>query len=89
MTSKLSRRAFCATATMSAMAAGLAGGAEQKIAGFDQTSRETIQRIPWQRKSDRKIRVGLVGYGVCRFSAEFEFQNHPNVEVVAVSDLFP
>lgn len=39
--------------------------------------------------SDRKLRVGLVGYGACEFSAQFGFQNHPNVEVVAVSDLFP
>jgi len=31
----------------------------------------------------------LVGYGLCKFSAAFEFQNHPNVEVVAVSDLIP
>jgi predicted dehydrogenase len=33
--------------------------------------------------------VGLVGYGVCKFAAAFSFQDHPNVEVVAVSDLFP
>jgi predicted dehydrogenase len=39
--------------------------------------------------SDRKLRVGIVGYGVCKFGAEFGFQNHPNVEVVAVSDLIP
>jgi predicted dehydrogenase len=39
--------------------------------------------------SDRKIRVGLVGYGVCKFAAAFGFQDHPNVEVVAVSDLIP
>ena len=39
--------------------------------------------------SDRKIRVGIVGYGTCRFGAAFSFQDHPNVEVVAVSDLFP
>jgi predicted dehydrogenase len=39
--------------------------------------------------SDRKIRVGLVGYGFCKFSAAFGFQDHPNVEVVAVSDLIP
>jgi predicted dehydrogenase len=44
---------------------------------------------PWQPVSDRKIRVGIVGYGVCRFGAAFGFQNHPNVDVVAVSDLFP
>ena len=39
--------------------------------------------------SDRKIRFGIVGYGVCRFGAAFGFQDHPNVEVVAVSDLIP
>ncbi len=39
--------------------------------------------------SDRKLRVGIVGYGVCRFGAAFGFQDHPNVDVVAVSDLIP
>ena len=43
----------------------------------------------WKPVSDRKIRVGLVGYGFCQFAAAFGFQDHPNVEVVAVSDLFP
>lgn len=43
----------------------------------------------WTPVSDRKLRVGLVGYGVCKFSAAFGFQNHPNVEVIAVSDLIP
>lgn len=44
---------------------------------------------PWKPVSDRRIRVGIVGYGVCQFGAQFGFQNHPNVEIVAVSDLFP
>ena len=43
----------------------------------------------WKSVSDRKVRVGIVGYGYCRFGAQFGFQNHPNVEVVAVSDLIP
>ncbi|MFQ6134120.1 MAG: Gfo/Idh/MocA family protein [Armatimonadota bacterium] len=43
----------------------------------------------WQPISDRKLRVGIVGYGVCRFGAAFGFQDHPNVEIVAVSDLIP
>ncbi|HBE41063.1 MAG TPA: gfo/Idh/MocA family oxidoreductase [Bacteroidales bacterium] len=43
----------------------------------------------WVPVSNRKIRVGLVGYGASKFAAAFGFQNHPNVEVVAVSDLFP
>ena len=33
--------------------------------------------------------MGIVGYGFCKFGAAFGFQDHPNVEVVAVSDLFP
>ena len=43
----------------------------------------------WEPASDRKIRFGIVGYGVCRFGAAFGFQDHPNVEIVAVSDLIP
>src|SRR5262245_36492702 len=46
-------------------------------------------RKVWQPVSDRKIRVGIVGYGVCQFGAAFGFQDHPNVTVTAVSDLFP
>lgn len=43
----------------------------------------------WEPVSERKVRVGIVGYGVCQFGAAFGFQDHPNVEVVAVSDLIP
>jgi predicted dehydrogenase len=50
---------------------------------------ETGARKEWQPVSDRKVRMGIVGYGVCRFGAQFGFQDHPNVEIVAVSDLIP
>jgi len=43
----------------------------------------------WRPYSDRKLRVGIAGYGLCQFGAAFGFQNHPNVEVVAVTDLIP
>ena len=43
----------------------------------------------WVPVSKRKVRVGIVGYGVCRFGAAFGFQDHPNVEIVAVSYLVP
>ncbi|MEK6247784.1 MAG: hypothetical protein N2C12_06360, partial [Planctomycetales bacterium] len=43
----------------------------------------------WQPVSDRKIRVGIAGYGLCKFGAAFFYQNHPNVEVVAATDLDP
>src|SRR5690606_15189211 len=38
---------------------------------------------------DRRLRVGIVGHGVCQFGAAFSFQDHPNVEITAVSDLIP
>ena len=59
------------------------------IQGLENVSENPDPSKPWVPVSDRKIRVGLVGYGVCKFSAAFGFQNHPNVEVVAVSDLIP
>jgi predicted dehydrogenase len=92
MQNKIPRRLFLGT-TAAAMATPFpllsdAHGAEA-IPGFDQTKTDYDKTKAWKPFSDRRIRVGLVGYGVCKFSAEFEFQNHPNVEVVAVSDLFP
>ena len=59
------------------------------IQGFEQDSLKQQGSKPWVAISDRKVRVGIVGYGLCQFGAAFEFQNHPNVEIVAVSDLLP
>jgi predicted dehydrogenase len=59
------------------------------IQGFEQAPTDPNASKDWKPVSDRKIRVGLVGYGVCQFAAAFGFQAHPNVEVVAVSDLIP
>lgn len=87
-----SRRSFLQAAGIGAATLGLAGssvGQEKKIQGFDDTPDEPKPSKVWTPISDRKIRVGIVGYGVCRFGASFSFQDHPNVEVVAVSDLFP
>jgi len=62
---------------------------KQVIQGFDETSGDTDLSKGWVPFSDRKIRFGIVGYGVCKFGSAFGLQDHPNVEVVAVSDLFP
>ena len=60
------------------------------IAGFDDTGKPSSQPSGvWQPYSDRKIRVGIAGNGLCSFGSAFFFQNHPNVEVVAVTDLIP
>lgn len=63
-------------------------GVAPEIQGFER-SQEPDPSEGWVPFSNRKVRIGLVGYGVCKFAADFGFQNHPNVEVVAVSDLFP
>jgi predicted dehydrogenase len=62
---------------------------QNTIPGFEETPVDSSVSKGWQPVSERKVRVGIVGYGVCRFGAKFSFQDHPNVDVVAVSDLFP
>jgi predicted dehydrogenase len=88
----LTRRSFLRGLGQGAVALGLnrTESAEQKpIQGFERPPEEPNVSLGWQPVSDRKIRVGIVGYGFSKFGAEFGFQNHPNVEVVAVSDLIP
>jgi predicted dehydrogenase len=81
----LPRRDFLGSLGFGGVAIALAGSRAAGVKGAD--LREN--RKAWQPFTDRKVRVGIVGYGVCRFGADFGFQDHPNVEVVAVSDLFP
>lgn len=59
------------------------------IPGFEKVAIDPNASAGWVPFSDKKIKVGLIGYGICQFAAAFGFQDHPNVEVVAVSDLFP
>ena len=98
MTDRESRRFFlqaAGLASLGALAAGdLARAAEPakldpKIFGDSGAPNCRASQGVWKPVSDRKIRVGIVGYGVCKFGALFGFQDHPNVTVAAVSDLFP
>jgi predicted dehydrogenase len=87
-----SRRSFLQTAGLGAVGLGLGhgvSGQEKPIQGFEKAAADANAARDWKPISDRKIRVGIVGYGLCKFGAEFGFQDHPNVEVVAVSDLIP
>ena len=59
------------------------------IQGFEPASTDKAAAKNWQPVSERKIRVGIAGYGVCGFGAAFHFQDHPNVSVAAVADLDP
>lgn len=88
----LTRRQLLQSLSLGAAAIGwsasAAGAPAPKIQGFEDEVDQDASK-GWVPFSDRKIRVGLVGYGASHFSAAFGFQNHPNVEVVAVSDLIP
>ena len=93
----ISRRSFLYSAGIGGIAAGLVPAcisdnkADKKktIQGFEDKGIEDESTAVWTPISDRKIRVGIVGYGECEFGAVFGFQDHPNVDIVAVSDLIP
>ena len=73
-----------------AVAAEVPRDAQGKIIpGFEKNQNTGAQAQGWKSVSNRKIRVGIAGYGLCRFGATFFYQNHPNVEVVAATDLDP
>ena len=100
--SKITRRHFVELAGMTGAFLGMSGpygataaaqppvdAAGKVIAGFEETEANVDASEEWQPYSDRKVRVGIAGYGYCKFGAAFGFQNHPNVEVAAVTDLNP
>jgi hypothetical protein len=92
MTESTSRRSFLKSAGVGAVL-GLGAAAQTaeqpKIQGFEDQGTNENTAKEWKPVSDRKIRMGIVGYGVCKFGTQFSLQHHPNVEIVAVSDLFP
>ena len=89
---EFSRRGFMgAGAAMFAAMGTKALGAEpaKKIQGFDERNAGKLSAQAWQPFSDRKVRVGIAGEGFCSFGSQFGYQSHPNVEVVACTDLDP
>ena len=98
MSQHTSRRLFLRNVGLGSLGALAAGGLvanagaqppDAKILGAAGVKTTERPKGAWKPVSDRKIRVGIVGYGVCQFGAAFGFQDHPNVKVVAVSDLMP
>ena len=64
-----------------ALAVDLSAQAQDKvIQGFEKAAVDPDASKAWKPISDRKVRVGIAGYGVCKFGAEFGFQDHPNVK---------
>ncbi len=88
----VTRRNFLKNTGITTAALALVTGttkAQKVIQGFDDTETQIDTKKTWHKKYDRRIKVGIAGYGLCKFGAAFGFQDHPNVEVVAVTDLIP
>ena len=49
------------------------------IPGFEKNQNDPNASKNWKPFSDRKIRVGIAGFGFCKFGAQFGVQDHPNV----------
>ncbi|MBM3494336.1 MAG: twin-arginine translocation signal domain-containing protein, partial [Armatimonadetes bacterium] len=90
----MNRRSFIAGVGLGAGAAAIGlgeatMGQQAQIQGFEKAKTDTEAAKLWKPVSDRKVRVGIAGHGVCRFGAAFGFQDHPNVTVAAVTDIIP
>lgn len=88
---QITRKNFFIGSVAMTAAAGLEAAVKKPakaIQGFNESCDEDTDG-PWEPFSDKKVRVGIAGYGACSFGATFSFQDHPNVEVVAATDLDP
>jgi predicted dehydrogenase len=89
----LNRRSFIGGGSALLAVAGCktaANTANQEVMqGFDETAVGKLSNTVWTPFSDKKVRVGIAGEGVCSFGSAFAYQTHPNVEVVSVTDLDP
>jgi len=84
-TDEVSRRNFLRDVGLGALgAAALAGSGPGALAAPAGKAQAGTAVLP-----DRKLRMAIVGHGVCKFGVALGFHLHPNVEIVAVSDLVP
>jgi len=88
MSNQPSRRQFLQTTAIGTALGAASIASAQTIPGFDDHGPAADTTKTWTPVSDRKVRVGIAGYGYCKFGAAFGLQDHPNVELVGVTDLF-
>ena len=86
-----SRRGFIGAGSALFASGGLAVVRKEhaKQGDFDDFHPGELDGREWTPFSDRKVRVGIAGEGVCSFGSQFGYQNHLNAEVIAVTDLDP
>lgn len=71
------------------LATGTAALSSWSLAGSQAAASGRSAAKIWEPWSDRRIRLGIAGNGHCRFGTSFRLEEHPNIDVVAVTDLFP
>ena len=84
MSKSISRRSFLTHSAVGATMASLGAvsaladeDAKPKIQGFDETETDVDPNAEWRPFTDRKLKVGIVGFGLCQFGAQFGLQDHP------------
>lgn len=87
----ISRRGFigAGSALLAVSGYATAGKKKDEMQGFEERDAGKLADVKWTPFSDRKVRCAIAGEGVCSFGSQFAYQSHPNVEVVAVTDLDP
>ena len=73
MSNRLSRRSFLTNTAFGATLASFGGAlaatpdepAKPKIQGFDETDTDVDPNAEWKPFTDKKLRVGIVGFGLC------------------------
>ena len=77
----ISRRVFLHTAAIGSAALGFscATGKKTMIQGFEKTPDDQDYSKDWVSFSDRKLRMGIVGYGYCKFIPFFILHNSKGV----------
>ena len=56
------------------------------IVGFDETDPGRLQDKPWEPVSDRMLRVGIAGHGICQFGAAFGVDLNRKADITLLGD---
>lgn len=88
---EMSRKCFLggSLAMLAAMTAKGAEAQKKEIWGLKDGGDGKTANKAWTPFSDKKVRVGIAGEGVCSFGSAFGWQNHPNAVVAACCDVVP
>ena len=65
MNADYSRRSFLMGAAGAVAVSGIPAAGREVIQGFEEVKSNVAPSDEWTPASDRRLRVGIIGYGVC------------------------